>query len=150
MRAFPHQAEIAFHESAHAVTSWFLGGDVERLTIEPGADEQQTFMGYCQHSLARVPPHHRGDTCAIVGLAGAAAHRIFHPERDPSANCRGDVAQVDQLIAHGLTTLNREALMRMTEQLVAEQWPLIDRLALVLLERGTLGHAEVEAILGAS
>ncbi len=150
MRAFSHLTEVAYHESAHAVCCWFLGGDVEKLTIEPGAEEERTVEGFCQHSLAHVPGGHRGDTSAVVGLAGVAAHRIFHPERDPSPNCRGDVAQVDQLIAHGLTTLNREALMRMTQQLVAEQWPLIDRLALVLLERGTLGHAEVEAILGAS
>ena len=129
----------AFHESGHCIAAWRLGAEIRAATILPGGDHHgivSVFLG----------PQLVGPSSVIFQLAGGIAERVAFPDSDWRAHSEADLAAVEKTFGDPEHP-DRPRLQRMAARLIEENWRAVEATAHMLLERGTLDGALLEAAL---
>ncbi len=140
---------IAIHEAAHAVAAIRAGLVFDHVTAEPD-DERETDGALHWSELhvstgLEMPP----GLVAIVLLAGPCAEaklRKLRIERlfmgEAAMDDRAGIAEL------GLSEEQFVAASRDAVELVEHEWPVIERVADALLDRGLLEFDEVADLIG--
>ena len=149
-----------YHESGHAVMASFLGGCVDRLTIEPDIDDQIPRYGDARIVWSGNRwTEHELSVCEIkVSLAGPVAEMIYSGEQYAPpflAEWRCDWEMAVERAMRFLPVA--EALTMYLERMVFELirfferddvWAAVAALADELQAHQTLGQEEIVEVLG--
>src|SRR5262245_54406910 len=159
----PTAAEIAtaYHEAGHALAAWKNGIGIRRISIVPKGDK----LGRLQRRTPLRAIHFewdgsdrarmRAEKLIEVSLAGPAAQRRFKPSSFRHCQAHSDHRQAVDL-ADYLNGNSEQAQLylrwmeRRASDLVANFWPLVEALALVLLERRTMTGKEAAEVFMAA
>lgn len=148
----------AYHEAGHAVAAWSLGYRPTLATIVSAAESagqvrhENPFPGvnleFDGSDWARL----RVERAIIICLAGPIAQKRYRPSSWRNWHGAADYATATQLALRvcGSGELARAFLKWLDLRagaLVADHWPDIDRIAIALLNRGTLTHEEITSLV---
>ncbi len=140
-----HLRRAAIHESSHAVLGRLLLGSAACGGATIVGDEKRS--GYARVSSKRASPAQ----AVIIALSGGAAERLLLTKHDLPVDGdfdQLDKQQVERLIEnHHLTDLDIARFTRMADDLVAEHFASIRRVAAALIKHKTLGASEIDRIL---
>ncbi|TIL95203.1 MAG: hypothetical protein E5Y73_07540 [Mesorhizobium sp.] len=143
----------AYHEAAHAVTAIRLGAGVNEVTIKPSLARGGA-AGYVEIARSTQPYNY-----AVIAAAGEAASRRLIDVNKAIAGAEVDRRDVDAAIARwyhekfGSAPTRREMVETnirigaIAKDLVAENWSLIERVALELLARETINSDDIRRII---
>ncbi|HJQ60177.1 MAG TPA: hypothetical protein VJ890_24950 [Vineibacter sp.] len=141
----PRDFGLACHEAGHAVAALVLGYNA-RIILYPGDGTE---------GVTKTSPlfrNYRDD--AIVSMAGAVAQLFHDPGSLSPAHVKGDDERAWHAclaLAHGDVNRARDHWQRTrlaTVDLIADNWPAIERLTKALLERGALDAEAVRKVAG--
>lgn len=124
---------IAIHESGHAVVALVTGLGVRFASIEVGREEVVT--DWRRSRVQRPCIEER----VMFHIAGWAAERRYAPALTQWHNSRDDFDRADEL----LQCRDAALLMRETDDLIRQHWPVVEVIARALLERTTLSGEEI-------
>src|ERR1700722_1574280 len=151
---------IALHEAAHAVVASGLSGRTLRLVGAIAHDKAGVFT---RHGLTGTAAEDMAthEKLALIDLSGAAAElrQLREAWKSDERNAMGralsivllrrglarDAVVTDEMKAEATALVGR--LRVRAEQIVATNWPAIQRVAAALADGRTLNASEVDALL---
>ena len=170
----PSIEKLAYHEAGHAVIARLLGIGVLKVEILPGGKDGVCDHGHAWPGTdADLAAQAIGlDKDLLMECAGAAAEKYYQPDGDGFAGWLSDSTSIETLAAgavmveHGrpapeildwdefragplweaMWQYAKDARTR-ADQLVAEHWPAIARVAGALLARRKLEQNEIDALI---
>ena len=133
----------AYHEAGHVVAAYVHGHYVDTVTIRHTVDSART--AHTEAVWGTGEPH---DEHVIEMYAGHAAARLLDPSLDPFEYGAGsDYDQAAALLPfceYAQATLEARAAT-----LVASHRPMIEAVAMLLLEEETVSADDLDVVLGA-
>lgn len=149
------RAVVAHHEAGHAAVDLWFEHDVEEVTIAPEGDRAghalvdrsgDDALRYEDLTVSQVPFERR----IMAALAGESAQRRFAPDSVDEDQLHGDrqhiLEYLDELDAG--TEEIRDAYIQVlrlrTDALISRLWPRVERIAQMLIARGTITGAEAQ------
>lgn len=151
----------AIHEAGHAVSLMALGLTIDSVSIVPtekysGIANSPGLLGYYADTRPERAAIARSQV--IHAYAGYEAEKRYNKNADPLYSQSDEEAAFDRLreypprncrhIGDEAYKAALERLRRKARRLVKVHWLEIERLADVLMERGTLNRTEVVQIIG--
>jgi hypothetical protein len=141
VRMRPWDEVKAFHESAHGVIA-SVYGHVARLTIIPDGDAG--YEGLCTHnSPENVAALAAQSTSEREAATATPARKILSDRQTAAGYCMALATEPTWRAA--LAEYRR--LKAQAESLVSERWPVIAKVATVLLWRRELSYDDFEALI---
>ena len=143
---------IAHHEAGHAVAALRLGVPVHHVTIDPENDDGGIVLGHVRFLGGDKDPPSLSHRLLLVSLSGPAAQRRFAPRSPIRMNGRSDFehARCESELVSSSPTAAR-SLTRWAEcesrSFVEREWPLIQNVAALLIERRTLSGDDLQEAL---
>ncbi|UGY21831.1 hypothetical protein HU675_0027900 [Bradyrhizobium septentrionale] len=168
---------VAYHEAGHAVIAWMLGLKVEYVNIlDGGAGAHTESATYAARDLDNETYLAAISKDIIVALAGSCAQQKHRPpsgRRQPaeweddrqvatSLGCRAALVasaverdQIDLAMLNNLNPGQQEYAIHLFRQcgdrareLVADHWPVIEKVAQALLGRPILAADDLDKLMG--
>ena len=150
----------AYHEAGHAVAAWKKGVRTKKLSIMPDEDSDGRHERYAYFTGIRPEwdnssgVQRRLENMAFVCCAGPAAQRRFSPKGARSYHGAADREQANDLLSYltgddDVLAAHFKLIDLRARKFVAlpHIWPLIEDLAVVLLERREMSSKEVRATI---
>ena len=147
----------AYHEAGHAVATWRLGLRVATASIE----KTEQYLGMVSRTATRLERQidfssdpavvDRIERLIMICWAGALAVRRLNPRSKWRNGASEDFEKASNLFFHicGFDAKTQQLysglLWRRTELLIEGNWPLVEHVAGLLLERTNLSGQEVDA-----
>jgi ATP-dependent Zn protease len=150
---------IAYHEAGHAVACHFFHVKVKSASIVPKKGEYQgcvqhegMFRGLRPDIEVSGRARLQIERNIVISLAGAAAQRRHNKKSWRSYHSSSDFHYAVKLASHVcLSKADSEAFLHWLEvradELIANQWSAVQRIANVLLERKTVPGDEIAALI---
>lgn len=141
---------VAYHEASHACAALALDVEVDRVTIEPSAEDGSG--GHMAYRRGSIDPWSFGPRRLIICLAGQHGQRRVAPKSNIRFKCAADFEEARKVSrACSSSPIAAAALYRWgddeAQRLVSNEWIKVEAVAAALIERNTLMGDELRAVV---